>query len=810
MSRFSTARVAVFLAFVLAFAAFAAALPGLAATTGLVRGTVTVDGKPARGASVTLEGEGSRFTATTDAQGTYVFPQVPFGSYRIVGHAAGAHDLQVLVTVSSDSVATIDIPLTTQLKQIASTTVTAHGVGVQVNPASVNQLTRATIQTSPAQNSLDKLIGTLPGVVPFSYNEPVVNGFHGVMYNIDGAPLPLATTSNFAEIVDPKNINSLELLSGAIPAEYGGDRMGGVVNIITNRPTDLPEGLYGTITGGFGNQSQNIGSLETAARFGASELFFNANSQSSVRGLDAPTFDAIHDNASQSNEFLRFLTQIGPRATLAFDYSNQLAQFQIPINTDPNNPYDPIFTPAGTDDVQREYDRFSNLNFTQTSRDGNGVFQVIPWWRSTRINFDGDLPNDVLGLTPPFGADLECTSCGHSDDSSSPTHNVGLLSNTYASYVGLRMSDFRATKNHAWKVGVDVNRENLLANQAFGCYYPDCADSGVHSLPYYLVASPQQAQAGSQVGIYAQDKWQITDRILLNYGIRYDHSTGYTSGWQWSPRIGVSVWDGGKNTAHAYYGRFYAAPLLEDVRQDCVVLQGCPSVPVYNLQPESDAYFEIGLTHTFNPNFDGSVNIFRKSAVNILDTTQLLDTPLFAVFNNAIGIDTGLEVRLTNRFPNGNSWFFTGTVSGSYAACVSGSTFLFPPDVNPPNQSCVSQLAPEDHDETVASTAGYTWRFGNGRQWYATLQGNYGSGFPVEFESANADISGRLPAHTTFDVAAGRYLTPGRNGEDQGLGVSFIVSNVLNHQYPIKVANGFNTTQIANGRTFLLRLSAPF
>ena len=122
----------------------------------------------------------------------------------------------------------------------------------------------------------------------------------------------------------------------------------------------------------------------------------------------------------------------------------------------------------------------------------------------------------------------------------------------------------------------------------------------------------------------------------------------------------------------------------------------------------------------------------------------------------------------------------------------------------------MSQFAPEDHDETVASSAGYTWRFGGGHQWFTTLQGNYGSGFPVEFESANANLSGRLPAHTTFDIAAGRYLTPGRTGEDHGLGVSFIVTNVLNHQYPIKVANGFNTTQIANGRSVLFRLSAPF
>lgn len=786
-----------------AFFILTSLLPASADPLGVVRGTVTVDGKPAAGASVVLEGEGSRFATTTDPQGAYVFATVPFGSYRVIASAKGAHDLEVLVSVASDSVVTVNVPLSTSLKQIANTLVTAHA-GASANAPSVSILNRTAIQTSPTQNSLDKMLDTLPGVVPFSYNEPVVNGFHGVTYNIDGAPLPLATTSNFAEIVDPKNIDSLELLTGAIPAEYGGDRMGGVVNIITNRPSDIPQGFFGTLTGGGGNQNQYIGQLETASRFGSTEAFFNANSQSTSRGLDAPTFDAIHDNSSQSDQFLRMITQLSPRATLAFDYSNQLAQFQVPINTDPGNPYDPIISVPGTDDVQREYDRFSNLNFTQTSRDGNGVFQMIPWWRSTRVNFDGDLPRDVLGITLPFGGDDAVPAIPYG-----ATNNVGLLSNTYASYVGLRGSDFRSTGTHAWKVGFDVNRENLTATQAFGCYYPDCDSSGIHAQPYYLVTTPDQAQAGSQVGIYAQDTWHVNKYAELDYGLRYDHSTGYTSGWQWSPRIGVSLWDGGKNTAHAYYGRFYAAPLLEDVRQDCVLLQGCSGTPVYNLKPESDAYVEMGLVHSFNPAFTGSLNVFRKTAVNILDTTQLLNTPLFAVFNNAIGVDTGVELRLQQRLPNDNNWFLTATVSGSYAACVSGSTFLFPPDANPPNTSCVSQLAPEDHDETVASSAAYTWRFGKGRMFFATLQGNYGSGFPVEFEDSATTISGRLPAHTTFDLAAGRYLTPGK-ANDHGLGLSLIVSNILNHQYPIKVANGFNTTQIANGRTFLLRLSAPF
>lgn len=36
------------------------------------------------------------------------------------------------------------------------------------------------------------------------------------------------------------------------------------------------------------------------------------------------------------------------------------------------------------------------------------------------------------------------------------------------------------------------------------------------------------------------------------------------------------------------------------------------------------------------------------------------------------------------------------------------------------------------------------------------------------------------------------------------------MNNLLNHQYIIKIANGFNTTQVSQGRSVLLRLTAPF
>ena len=138
-----------------------------------------------------------------------------------------------------------------QLKEIGRAQ-TAFVRGPSSTPVSVNSIRRDQIASLPDNQSLNRVIQTVPGIVRFSYNEPVAHGFHGLTYELDGVPLPQGTTSNFSEVIDPRSIDSLEVFTGAFPAEFGGSRQGAVVNILSHRANDLTAPEEGSLTAGVG------------------------------------------------------------------------------------------------------------------------------------------------------------------------------------------------------------------------------------------------------------------------------------------------------------------------------------------------------------------------------------------------------------------------------------------------------------------------------------------------------------------------------------------------------------------------------
>ncbi|MBV8073940.1 MAG: TonB-dependent receptor [Candidatus Eremiobacteraeota bacterium] len=745
-------------------------LPARADVTGVVRGTVTVDGTGRAGVTVVLQAEAQE-TGTitqTDAHGAFLFGRVPFGRYTVIARLAGYSDATTAIQVAGGSTASVALALGA-LHEIGRTTSTLRSVRGQ--PVSENTLGRTAIDALPQQRSLNRLVETVPGIVNFSYDEPVAHGFHGLTYEIDGAPLPQATASNFSELIDPRNIDSLEILTGAFPAEYGGSRMGAVVNITTKRDADFPSGAQ--FTAGGGNYGTGLASFADGFRTGSTKVFLNLNLQNSSRGLDAPTQSALHDASSLSDQFVRTITTLSKSDTLAFDFSNQFNAYQIPINLSagPNNV---IVSVPGTDDVQREYNSFANLNYSHVTRDGDGLFQIIPWWRYTRIVYAGDLPSDIQAV------DVNPNDCAPSP---APCPMAGLSQDRAATYWGLRTSYAHSSPHHDLRVGLDGSTESFTSTEQIAL---------AGSAPFF----DNVAQHGTTFSAYVQDKWTPSSIFSLQAGLRYDFSNGFVQGNELQPRIGVNLRVSPLTVFHAYYGRIYAAPALEDTRRAAVVVGGgTPSdLPVYDLKPQHDSFYELGLAQTFRGGLYGYLTAWQRNAWNILDTTQIFPTPIFAVFNNAYGVAKGLELRLEQRVPSAN-WFLSGTLSQSLAGGISGSTFLFPPSA-----LSSTTLQPEDHDQTVALNGAYTKRFGADRRTFATLGSEYGTGYPVQFENG----PGRLLPHLTFNAAFGR--TPLKNS----LGYTLTALNLTDHQYLIKVNNGFNTTQWSAGLKVLLQLTAGF
>jgi outer membrane receptor protein involved in Fe transport len=747
------------------------AVPALADVTGTVRGTVTVDGAALPGVRVTIAGEGTTATAVTDAGGHFIFGQIAFGRYTVSAESAGKPPAQSEVEVSTDSVSDVALAIGTT-SEIGRTVATTRGVGG--NPVSVITFTGADIAVMPQAQSLNRLVETVPGIAQFSYNEPVAHGFHGVLYEVDGAPVPLTTSSNFAELIDPRNIDSMEVFTGAFPAEFGGQRAGAVVNIVTKRDIDIPNGSQTQLSAGIGTYGTAQYSLQQATRIGATDVFLDANTQGTNRGLDAPTQVQVHDGASLSDFFLRTITNMGPHDTFAFNYSNQFNTYQIPINLTVT-PVDSIVNPPGQDDVQLEYTSFASANYTHTSSGGGAYAQVIPWYRSSRVVYDGDLANDVLALD--FSGD-DCAPAAP------PCSLDGLNSDRRASSFGLIAAYGHDSGAHAFKAGIAGSAENFTSAETI----------------VTLGASPfldNVAQHGSAYSAYAQDKWTPTAGFSLQAGLRYDYSNGFVQGNQVQPRIGANVRVAPNTTFHVYYGRLYGAPSLEDTRRDAdIAAGGSPSdaLPVYDLKPQTESYYEAGLAHSFGNGIDGYVNAWQRNVWNVLDTTQIFPTPIFAVFNNALGLAHGFELRLEGRRPRAN-WYLSGTFSQSVAGGISGGTFLFPPDA-----ISDTSLQPEDHDQAVAIKDGYAWRFGRNGEYTASLSSDYGTGYPVEFQNG----TGRLLPHLTFDASIGRKATPHQ------LGFALSVLNLSGYQYLIKVNNGFNTTQWSAGVQGLLTVTAVF
>ncbi len=292
-------------------------------------------------ATVTIHNpvSGLERSTTTDAAGNFAFPNVPFNPYHLTVNAAGFMPYAQDVEIRSSVPSTVQITL-----KIAggTSTVTVEGGGDLLENDSTfhTDVDRSLFEKLPLESqssSLSSLVTlTTPGIAADS------NGlFHGLgdhaenSFSVDGQPITDQQSKVFSNQVPIDSIDSLEVISGAPPAEFGGKTS--VVIVATTRSglgVTTPHGSVTASYGAFGSSTAGADLAYGGQKWGN---FIAVGGLNSGRFLDPPEFSVFHDKGNQENVFDRVDYQISTGDSLHLNFGYTRSWFQTPNSFDSQN-----------------------------------------------------------------------------------------------------------------------------------------------------------------------------------------------------------------------------------------------------------------------------------------------------------------------------------------------------------------------------------------------------------------------------------------------------------------------------------------
>jgi iron complex outermembrane receptor protein len=199
--------------------------------------------------------------ATIVSEGLAAVQSLPDGKFEICGYQGenlilwvrclGYEPKTVTVSLKSNPGLTTEIQLEPLIHQIDEVVVVATRTGSSLNhtPVRVNLLSSRQLESSPIQ-SIDEAIKYVPGINwsrPFGiFSTKAIVSMRGmsgkeqgrVLVLLDGIPLNKSDGGTVDwNLVNVDLVERIEVMKGAGSALYGGNAMGGVINIITRKPS---------------------------------------------------------------------------------------------------------------------------------------------------------------------------------------------------------------------------------------------------------------------------------------------------------------------------------------------------------------------------------------------------------------------------------------------------------------------------------------------------------------------------------------------------------------------------------------------
>jgi hypothetical protein len=740
-----------------AAALLAASLPALATVFATVHGVVhDPEHRPIAGAKVTLQPADSAFVlhGTTNGDGEFELPAAPIGVYRLMVEAAGFNTETQTISLASGT-----NPVLHFMLSVGGVTqsVVVNGAPSAADTATPTVLiTRQMIDETPGA---DRTIGTemITDYVPGAYmthDMLHMRGGHQTSWLIDGVAIPnTKIASNVGPQIDPKDIDSLETLSGSYDADLG-DRTYGMFNVLPrngfafNREGELM--LYA------GSLSTGEAQVALGDHSEKSAWYASATGSRTNYGLATPVAAIYHDATNSESGFVSLLRNETPKDQLRVNGQLREDFFQVP--------YDPSQTDYecastyycswGLRDGQTERDAFLIANWVHTFS-AKALISAAQFYHFNQADYDSRITDDPVATT------------WHQQSNYGGAQADARLDTGWNSFSGGLYSFFQSEDD---LFGVTDNTTHPLA------IYSNAAATDNAGLVEFYVGD--HLRLGQYVTLLGGERFSIY-RAQLDEGATY-------------PRIGATVRIPKLNwVLRGFYGHFFQpAPILT---VSVSVLNFAASLPNTEenafapIPSERDEERQFGIEIPYR-GWMLNVDTFKNRVNNFLDHSNLGESNMYF----PIAVDGALVRSWEMTLHSPQLWQrgqFYVTYSNQIAEQRGNIIGGFICDNGNPadpiaNTSC--DLGPQyialDHDQRETLNTGFTAKLPL-HTWFATNV-YYGSGFsnglacsvPSSCPNDNGPYLGPyLPVHTTFDSSLGHAI-----GERWKLSVTAI--NVTNHR----------------------------
>jgi len=638
--------------------------------------------------------------------------------------------------------------------------------------------------------SLNQVLLRAPGVVQDGFGQIHVRGDHGsLQYRLDGVQLPEGLAL-FSQILSPRFADSLSLITGALPAQYG-LRTAGVVDINVKSGTTNPGGEASTMLGSY-NWVQPA--LEYGGRSGAIDYFAVGQYVSNGIGIENPTGSAlpIHDNTAQWYALAKVTGIVDENTRLSFIGGGASARYQIP-----NVPGQmPNFTVNGISNQnssfldQRQWeDTYFGIASLQKSYQ-NFNLQLSGFARYSDLSYQPDALGDLLynGVAP--WAKRTSFAVGAQADAS-----------------------WKIASNHTIRGGFLVQRERVTSFSQTNALplVPDPSDPDAEFIPGEQTVGFTDGTelVGWTYSVYLQDEWKVTPTLTMNFGARFDAISAATTENQLSPRVNL-VWEPDPKIAlRAGYSRYFVPAPLNQVGFNSIAVRAgtTAATEVTRNDPvraERSDYFDIGLTVKPVDGLTVGFSGFYKFAENYLDKGQF-GAPVFqTAFNYAYAQVKGFEV--FGNYDKG-PWSAYANLAWSRVSStnINSAQFNF-------EQADLDYIANHwifaDHDQSWTGSAGVAYVFNQGSEWATRASADmlFGSGLRTTVVTPNDTA---LPAYATVNLSVAQKIPlPGSKGTT----IRFDAINLTDLSYQLRDGTGVGVgaPQYGMRRAFFVTLSQKF